>query len=632
MYQLLLFFFFLLPALVSAQKIGKPFVQAYPARVYGSAVQNWGIGQDKRGIMYFANDQGVLEYDGRDWRLFVLPHYEPVRSIRVSEENTVYVGGVGEFGYLSPNAVGSLEFVSLKPFLPSSVRFEDVWSIQATPDMVYFQTDSYIFGYEPHTQKPLKIWNLPAVDSDFFLTFLVHKKLFVHSRKSGLFVLEKGKFMLSNAGATFAGSRIYTMLPFSPTKIVIGTREEGLFLLDYSPTGKVSVEKWDCEANTFLLKNQLYSGNTLPQNRIVLCTRRAGAIVIDHYGKIVEVFDKKAGLTDENVRATFLSNDNILWFALNNGINHVSYYSPIRLWDDTRGIDGTIHDIHEFLGQTYLATDLGLFVLNKTTDKFEALQGVSNIEAWTFEIFKTSYGTEKLLAGTNDGVVEIQNNTAFSILSSKKAIRSLKQSIHLPECVYVGQKSGLLRLKYTQASWVLDAHFEQVNQDIISLLETPSKPQELWIGTFTDGVYKILIEKDTPKVRLKPYRLSEGLPAMRDSRLYAWKGEMLVACMEGLFVYDAQQDRFAISPMWAKRFPNEKRGVYSLTTDNQQNLWLADHDTRKHSIGAFRVQKNNEYEWQEGIMKRLPEFSESKLYVDNQKTIWVGGTDGLYRY
>jgi hypothetical protein len=199
-YQLLLFFFFLLPAFASAQKVGKPFVQAYPAKVYGSAVQNWDIGQDKRGIMYFANDQGVLEYDGRDWRLFVLPHYEPVRSIRVSEENTVYVGGVGEFGYLSPNAVGSLEFVSLKASLPDSVRFEDVWSIQATPDMVYFQTDSYIFGYEPHTKKPLKIWNLPTPEGDFFLTFLVHKKLFVHSRKSGLFVLEKGKLMLSNAG------------------------------------------------------------------------------------------------------------------------------------------------------------------------------------------------------------------------------------------------------------------------------------------------------------------------------------------------------------------------------------------------------------------------------------------------
>ena len=31
--------------------------------------QNWDILQDNRGIMYFANTKGLLEFDGKNWRV-----------------------------------------------------------------------------------------------------------------------------------------------------------------------------------------------------------------------------------------------------------------------------------------------------------------------------------------------------------------------------------------------------------------------------------------------------------------------------------------------------------------------------------------------------------------------------------
>jgi serine phosphatase RsbU (regulator of sigma subunit)/ligand-binding sensor domain-containing protein len=630
-FRFFLLFFIFLPTLVSAQKkIGKPFVQAYPATLYGSAVQNWGIGQDERGIMYFANDQGVLEYDGRNWRLFTLPNHEPVRSIRVAEKGVVYIGGVGEFGYLSPNNKGMLEYRSLKHLLPDSIKFEDVWSIQTSKQYIYFQTDSYIFGYEPATQKNIKVWKPHAPDVDFFLTFLIHDKLFVHSRKAGLLTLENGIWQISTIGASFAGSRIYVMLPLSAHQTLIASREKGLFLYEHGTTGKVSIEKWECEADDFIMKNQIYSGAVLGQNRVILCTRKAGAIEIDYNGKIIEVFDKNAGLTDENVRAAYLSQDNILWFALDNGINHISYRVPIRLWDSTRGIRGTVRDVQEFDGQIYLTTSLGLFVLDKNTDSFEALQGISNVESWTFEVF-TINGINKLLAGTNEGVFEIQGRQATLIYPSKKAIRSLKQASYLPNRLYVGQKGGLASLEFRQGSWVDEGAFENITQEIISLLESPDSPTELWAGTFTEGTYRISLDKNSRKTRLTPYRQKEGLPALRDSRLYSWKNTIGVACPKGLYLYDKEQDKFIVNPIWEKRFPQE-RGVYTLVIDSQKNIWVADHDTRKNSIGAFFPTKDGEYIWHEDAMRRLPEFSETKLYVDKHQTLWIGGTDGLYRY
>ena len=43
--------------------------QRYSAKQYGASPQNWGVAEDQRGIMYFANTNGLLEFDGNSWRL-----------------------------------------------------------------------------------------------------------------------------------------------------------------------------------------------------------------------------------------------------------------------------------------------------------------------------------------------------------------------------------------------------------------------------------------------------------------------------------------------------------------------------------------------------------------------------------
>ena len=47
-----------------SSELGYPFITNYGPRDYGAEQSNWGILQDRRGIMYFANGYGLLEYDG----------------------------------------------------------------------------------------------------------------------------------------------------------------------------------------------------------------------------------------------------------------------------------------------------------------------------------------------------------------------------------------------------------------------------------------------------------------------------------------------------------------------------------------------------------------------------------------
>ena len=85
-----------------SQEKGLPFIQNYNPHEYRSHRQNWAIVQGKNGLMYFANGKGVLEFDGVNWRLIMLPNRGHVRSLTLGKDGTIYVGGNGDFWIFGP--------------------------------------------------------------------------------------------------------------------------------------------------------------------------------------------------------------------------------------------------------------------------------------------------------------------------------------------------------------------------------------------------------------------------------------------------------------------------------------------------------------------------------------------------
>ena len=79
---------------------------------YLAGTQNWAIRQDDRGIMYFANNKGLLEFDGTTWQTHPLPNATIVRSIAF-DNNRLYIGGQSEIGYLEIGQGGRNVFTSL---------------------------------------------------------------------------------------------------------------------------------------------------------------------------------------------------------------------------------------------------------------------------------------------------------------------------------------------------------------------------------------------------------------------------------------------------------------------------------------------------------------------------------------
>ena len=97
--------------------IGLPEIRNYNRNDYKGGTQNWDIGQDKDGNLYFANNNGLFQFDGSLWHKYTLPNLSVIRTIKIQKSGKIFVGGYNEFGYFKPDSKGKLVYFSLTKFL-----------------------------------------------------------------------------------------------------------------------------------------------------------------------------------------------------------------------------------------------------------------------------------------------------------------------------------------------------------------------------------------------------------------------------------------------------------------------------------------------------------------------------------
>ena len=142
-----LFIAFCLPLIGFSQNtIGFPDVVNYSKQIYNAGLQNWDIKQDKNGILYFANNEGLLSFDGIFWNLYPLPNKTIVRSVEIGLDGKIYVGGQDEVGFFSPSTNNQLKYHSITNLIPAKDKsFGDVWDIISLKNDLFFRSQNKLF-------------------------------------------------------------------------------------------------------------------------------------------------------------------------------------------------------------------------------------------------------------------------------------------------------------------------------------------------------------------------------------------------------------------------------------------------------------------------------------------------------
>ena len=122
--QLLLFLF----SLVSTAQQFPPIVKD-SKDIYKAGIQTWMISQDNQRFMYFANNEGLLEFNGSKWVLNPSPNETIIRSVKCIQDK-IYTGAYMEFGYWQRAANGELFYTSLSKSIKSKINDdEQFWGI-----------------------------------------------------------------------------------------------------------------------------------------------------------------------------------------------------------------------------------------------------------------------------------------------------------------------------------------------------------------------------------------------------------------------------------------------------------------------------------------------------------------------
>ena len=166
--------------------IGVPPIWNYSRKAYGAATQNWDAAQDKSKQIYFANNDGLLRFNGSSWKTFKVSNNTIVRSIGISEDNRIYTGAQSDIGYFFPGPDGVLKYTSLIGMLPPDHRsFEDVWDIAFHNGHVFFRTNRSVFQY---TGKEIHIH---SDGSEFLSMFSSPRGLLLQKADHKIYVFQK---------------------------------------------------------------------------------------------------------------------------------------------------------------------------------------------------------------------------------------------------------------------------------------------------------------------------------------------------------------------------------------------------------------------------------------------------------
>ena len=131
-------------------------VTNYTRHTYKAGNQNWSIQQHDNGWIYVANNKGLLEFDGVEWNTYPI-HNAKTRAVKVGHDGRIYIGGMEQLGYFTPNRLGGLEYTCLSDSLSPNVNVGVIWNILLDGERVYFQSDRRFFYWEEGIVKKIDI-------------------------------------------------------------------------------------------------------------------------------------------------------------------------------------------------------------------------------------------------------------------------------------------------------------------------------------------------------------------------------------------------------------------------------------------------------------------------------------------
>ncbi|UKN01933.1 SpoIIE family protein phosphatase [Paracrocinitomix mangrovi] len=578
--------------------------------------------QDKRGVMYMGSGNGLHEFDGTKWNYIKVMAGSYVRALGVDSSGVVYVGSNGDFGFLAPDTLGQLQYNSLLDKLPEEDWFfGEIWAIHCTDKFVYFQAQEAFFVYDLEKDTVIAVY--PTDTSSFHTSFLIDGELYLRAREIGIVKYVNGDLERLRGTEMVRDLGVFGLYKLQDDSLLILTQELGIW--KWKNDAAVQLP----EGNDFpLIDLNLYGSEMLSDGNIAVWTFTSGVYILNKEGKVLKQFDQQSGLTSNDVKGIYEDRENNIWLSTANGVSMVNYYAPFSYYGEKAGISGNIVAMQRFKGQMYVGTSVGLFV--QSSDRKRIFENTELLKetVWDFCVVN-----DRLYMATPRGVLSTTDGKSVkaetSVWVEANAIRFF-------------DNMGIFVVSGPKGIFLFNRNFQQINsfdQELslsLGIEQDPTDPGIIWVGTVSSGAFRIKLNDGFVVDQFTDFDglLDDiGKPLM-------YHDSLVFGCKQGLSYFMDEEEMKKGLTEEEKEDPLNYRGMFqvqdmhSYTTDGQflflktskKGDWFSDDN---YSIGYYDHEKA---EFIRMPFKGIDVGRINRFYLEEDGTLWVGGSDGLLGY
>ena len=534
MKNILLFLLLLIPGFLFSQEL--PPINFYSTDLYQAENQNWSISQAPNKNIYFANNGGLLEFNGARWKLYDSPNETIIRSVKVVNER-IYTGSYMDFGFWKKNVFGLLEYTSLtKKLSIKLIEDEQFWNIIQVDQWTLFQSLNRIYILN-NTDDSLEI-----IESETTITkmYTVNETIYYQEWGKGIFKIENGKSRLITDDKTITSSIVNNIFSDNDGLLFL-TDNKGFFKLEGS-----KFTPWNFVQKDILSNVNIYNSIQLSDGSFALGTISDGIIYISNQGEVIYQINQQNGLGNNTILSLFEDVDKNIWLGLDNGISYLELNSAFKIYRDNSGELGSIYTIHIKNNYLYLGTNQGLYYRKvNSASKFKLIEGTEG-QVWILAKINN-----ELFCGHNKGTFLINANKAQQI-SDIQGTWNIKKINGRKNMLLQGNYNGLNVLEKNNGVWEFKNKIKGFDNS--SRFFEFTSNNEIVINHEYKGIYKIKIDTSfTNALKITRDSIIKG----HNSSLLKYNNEIIYSYKKGIFKYHSKEKRFVKDTLLSEFFKND---------------------------------------------------------------------------
>lgn len=603
-----LLFFIAFTSFGYAQEL--PPIVKFSQNTYAAGNQNWMVTQDKNNFLFFANNDGLLEFNGSSWTLYPSPNETIMRSVKVVGEK-IYTGCYMEFGYWTRQPNNQLRYYSLSSSIKSKIKDdEQFWNILNYDQWIIFQSLDQIYIYDTKSDT----FSIIKPKNKILKAFEANNSLYFQVANEGLFEIENGKSKLVSNDAIVISNKIIAVFSIEGG-LLIKSQLNGFFTFI-----KGAFAPYFSDITKLIGSSSVYSCTQLSDNGYAIGTVSNGIFILSDSGKLKYHITQSKGISNNTVLALFEDVDKNLWIGLDNGINCINLQSPIRNYYDTTGFLGTIYTSLLYKEKLYIGTNQGLFYKDYNSE--DAFKLIKQTKGQVWSIFEHQ-GT--LFCGHDSGTFIVENDLAKPIYTASGTWK-FEPIPGRSDLILQGNYSGLSVLQKSNGKWSFRNKI--LGFDYSSKYFEMTKKNDIYISHEYKGVFKFHLDDNfTKSSNFKAFTSpSKG----KNASLVKFKNSIYYANKTGIYKLDEGKNIFEKDKILSAVFEKDEYISGKLIVDNSDKMWVFS----KNYINYFTASKlSNQLK-----IHSIPissSLSNSMLGYENitqisSSTYLIGTTDSYY--